>query len=159
LQTLVHFIRLSLRIAYAFTELVVTGFHFVLAVDHFLFKKFNMTDTATSPANASKLPVEHGVHSSWTVGAAAKVRALQNSDNKLNDLGISPVVKGDLAALSPNLRTYILDSAAICQPAQIYICDGSEEESTSLINMMEKEGMVKRLTKYKNWYAIFSRHY
>ncbi|XP_033626346.1 phosphoenolpyruvate carboxykinase, cytosolic [GTP]-like isoform X2 [Asterias rubens] len=64
------------------------------------------------------------------------------------------VVKGKLEDLQPHIRQYILEKVDVCQPDNIHICDGTEEENVSMLNQLEKDGMIKRLTKYSNcWLA------
>ncbi len=64
------------------------------------------------------------------------------------------VVNGKLDDLQPHVRQYILEKVDVCQPDNIHICDGSEEENVSMLNQLEKEGVLKRLTKYSNcWLA------
>ena len=92
-----------------------------------------------------------------TLAAMTSLKDTRNVDWKTTGGGVEKaaftVVKGDLAGLNQRLRTYIQDCAAVCRPESIHICDGSEEENRALIAGMEEAGMVKRLTKYQNWYV------
>ncbi|KAJ8259226.1 hypothetical protein COCON_G00182380 [Conger conger] len=64
------------------------------------------------------------------------------------------VLQGDLDALSPALREFIESSATLCQPEALHICDGSEEESATILAQLEEQGLIKRLPKYHNcWLA------
>ncbi|KAG7478225.1 hypothetical protein MATL_G00078380 [Megalops atlanticus] len=64
------------------------------------------------------------------------------------------VVHGDLASLSPALREFIESSMSLCQPDALHICDGSEEENSAILALLEEQGMIKRLPKYENcWLA------
>ncbi|CAH1780263.1 unnamed protein product [Owenia fusiformis] len=64
------------------------------------------------------------------------------------------VIHGDMDKLAPKVRNYVEENAMICQPSAIHICDGSETENTSLLKMLEKEGVIKPLSKYENcWLA------
>ncbi|XP_041081523.1 phosphoenolpyruvate carboxykinase, cytosolic [GTP]-like [Polyodon spathula] len=64
------------------------------------------------------------------------------------------VLQGELGALSPALRDFIEQSAYLCQPDSLHICDGSEEESRRVLALLEEQGMIKKLTKYENcWLA------
>ncbi|XP_062925743.1 phosphoenolpyruvate carboxykinase, cytosolic [GTP]-like [Mobula hypostoma] len=64
------------------------------------------------------------------------------------------VVRGDLNRLTPAVRHFVEESAKLCQPASIHICDGSEKENRQLLSLMEEQGMIKRLHKYQNcWLA------
>ena len=61
------------------------------------------------------------------------------------------VVRGTLDSLPQAVRDFVESSAKLCQPDQIHICDGSEEENQQLLSHMEEEGVIKRLKKYDNW--------
>ncbi|XP_068119623.1 phosphoenolpyruvate carboxykinase, cytosolic [GTP]-like [Hyperolius riggenbachi] len=66
----------------------------------------------------------------------------------------SIVTQGDLNKLSPDVVDFIVKNTRICQPDNIHICDGSEEENKKLLHQMEETGMIKRLPKYENcWLA------
>lgn len=71
------------------------------------------------------------------------------------ELQISGIVtQGNLDSLSPDVVDFIVTYARICQPENIHICDGSEEENKKLLHHMEETGMIKRLHKYENcWLA------
>ncbi|XP_032560845.1 phosphoenolpyruvate carboxykinase, cytosolic [GTP] isoform X2 [Chiroxiphia lanceolata] len=65
------------------------------------------------------------------------------------------VVQGDLESLSPEARDFIETNAKLCQPENIHICDGSEEENKKILDIMVKQGMIKKLSKYENcWLAL-----
>uniref|UniRef100_A0A8D1Q7R0 Phosphoenolpyruvate carboxykinase, cytosolic [GTP] n=1 Tax=Sus scrofa TaxID=9823 RepID=A0A8D1Q7R0_PIG len=65
------------------------------------------------------------------------------------------VVRGTLDSLPQAVRDFVESSAKLCQPDQIHICDGSEEENQQLLSHMEEEGVIKRLKKYDNcWLAL-----
>lgn len=69
-----------------------------------------------------------------------------------NGLGFSgKVVRGSLDSLPPAVREFVESSAKLCQPKDIHICDGSEEENRQLLELMEAQGTLKRLKKYDNW--------
>ncbi|XP_058846674.1 phosphoenolpyruvate carboxykinase, cytosolic [GTP]-like [Acipenser ruthenus] len=71
-----------------------------------------------------------------------------------NPLSSMRVLQGDLGALSPALRDFIEQSARLCQPDSLHICDGSEEESRRVLALLEEQGMIKKLTQYENcWLA------
>ncbi|XP_063281717.1 phosphoenolpyruvate carboxykinase, cytosolic [GTP] [Pelobates fuscus] len=71
------------------------------------------------------------------------------------DLHVTGIVtQGDLHALHQDVSDFIVINARICQPDDIHICDGSEEENKKVLHLMEETGMIKRLTKYENcWLA------
>ena len=54
-------------------------------------------------------------------------------------------------ALSPRIKQFVDENAKICQPDNIYVCDGSEEENAMLIEKLQQDGRLDKLTKYDNW--------
>ena len=42
-------------------------------------------------------------------------------------------------------------SAHLCQPEGIHICDGTEAENTAILALLEEQGLIRKLPKYKNW--------
>ncbi|CAG5055278.1 unnamed protein product [Parnassius apollo] len=59
-----------------------------------------------------------------------------------------------LAALTPKVRAFVERSAALCEPEHVHICDGSEAEATTLLQLMQQQGTLRRLPKYDNcWLA------
>lgn len=65
-----------------------------------------------------------------------------------------PVVKGDVGALSPEVRAFIDQSVLLCQPESIHICDGSNREYSMLLRLLQIQGTITPLPKYKNcWLA------
>lgn len=64
------------------------------------------------------------------------------------------VTNGDLSALPPNVRKFVEDNAALCQPEGVHICDGTESENSHLLSVLQRDGMIKPLPKYENcWLA------
>ena len=61
------------------------------------------------------------------------------------------VVKGSLSALAPKVRSYVEEKADICQPDNLYICDGSEDENKHMIDTLVNNKMLQALPKYQNW--------
>ncbi|KFW75546.1 Phosphoenolpyruvate carboxykinase, cytosolic [GTP] [Manacus vitellinus] len=72
------------------------------------------------------------------------------------EMNVMPkVVQGDLESLSPEARDFIETNAKLCQPENIHICDGSEEENKKILDIMVEQGMIKKLSKYENcWLAL-----
>ncbi|KAK8726496.1 hypothetical protein OTU49_010279 [Cherax quadricarinatus] len=65
-----------------------------------------------------------------------------------------PVVYGKLSNLQPKVRNFVEESACLCHPTNVHICDGSEREIKHLMNVMQQAGMIEHLPKYKNcWLA------
>lgn len=64
------------------------------------------------------------------------------------------VVKGDVGTLSPKVRNFIEESALLCQPKAIHICDGSNQEYQMLLRGLLQQGTITPLPKYDNcWLA------
>lgn len=71
-----------------------------------------------------------------------------------NHLRGFPVVNGEITQLSSKVRDFVEKSAALCQPEKIHIVDGSEEESKTLLKMLQGQGTIQPLPKYDNcWLA------
>ncbi|XP_017771561.1 PREDICTED: phosphoenolpyruvate carboxykinase [GTP]-like isoform X2 [Nicrophorus vespilloides] len=67
--------------------------------------------------------------------------------------GIS-VVHGNVQDLSPKVRSYVEANIELCQPDNIHICDGSDNENKQLLNLLQQQGTIVPLPKYKNcWLA------
>uniref|UniRef100_A0A0P4VXV8 Phosphoenolpyruvate carboxykinase [GTP] n=2 Tax=Scylla olivacea TaxID=85551 RepID=A0A0P4VXV8_SCYOL len=61
---------------------------------------------------------------------------------------------GKITSLKPKVRSFVEDSARLCRPEKVHICDGSERELRHLLNVMQQAGMIEPLPKYKNcWLA------
>ena len=66
---------------------------------------------------------------------------------------MSKVIQGDLESLPPQVMEFIESNAKLCQPESIHICDGSEEENKKILDIMVEQGMIKKLSKYENWWV------
>lgn len=63
------------------------------------------------------------------------------------------VIRGQFESLPAKVQDYVADKVELCQPDNVYICDGSKEENESLINQLIESGVLTKLTKYDNWYV------
>jgi len=54
-------------------------------------------------------------------------------------------------SLAPNIQEYIRKQSKVCQPDQVYVCDGSEKENLALLDKLQKDGRFQKLSKYDNW--------
>jgi len=61
-------------------------------------------------------------------------------------------VYGSLDSLNSKVRAFVNEGATLCKPANIHVCDGSEREIRDLVNLMQQNGMIEHLPKYKNCY-------
>jgi len=62
-----------------------------------------------------------------------------------------PEANGALSSLPSVVLDYVREKIALCQPADVHVCDGSERENQQLLEGMEQAGIVRRLKKYTNW--------
>jgi len=46
---------------------------------------------------------------------------------------------------------FVEESAGLCNPKDIHVCDGSDREHHKLMELMERQGMANPLPKYENW--------
>lgn len=53
--------------------------------------------------------------------------------------------------LATKVQSFIRKQAKVCQPDQIYVCDGSEEENQAFLDKLQQDGRLQKLTKYENW--------
>uniref|UniRef100_A0A646QDX8 Phosphoenolpyruvate carboxykinase [GTP] n=1 Tax=Hemiscolopendra marginata TaxID=943146 RepID=A0A646QDX8_9MYRI len=64
------------------------------------------------------------------------------------------IIQGDLDKLPSKVRHFVEENAALMQPTNIHICDGSEEENKALLKLMQRQGVIEPLPKYENcWLA------
>jgi len=67
--------------------------------------------------------------------------------------GIS-VLNGDIARLPAKVRAFVEESAALCRPEKIWICDGSDNEQKVMQKILQDAGTIIPLPKYDNcWLA------
>ena len=53
--------------------------------------------------------------------------------------------------LNQEVRRFVEENAKILQPERVYVCDGSQEENQSLLNKLQQDGRLTKLSKYENW--------
>ncbi|KAK7074564.1 Protein kinase C-like 1 [Halocaridina rubra] len=92
--------------------------------------------------------------SSSILSDVSKAAAEANKKNLDFDSRPLRVTNGKLANLKPKIRAFVEESARLCQPANVHLCDGSDREMRNLINVMQQVGMIEPLPKYSNcWLA------
>lgn len=64
---------------------------------------------------------------------------------------MSTLINNDITKLNSKVRKFVDEKVRQCQPDEVHICDGSEKENNYLLGIMERQGMIERLTKYENW--------
>ncbi|XP_066148695.1 phosphoenolpyruvate carboxykinase [GTP]-like isoform X1 [Euwallacea fornicatus] len=67
--------------------------------------------------------------------------------------GVS-VVNGNVKDLTPKVKLYVEEKIDLCHPERVHICDGTENENSHLIQLMQQQGTIVPLPKYDNcWLA------
>ncbi|XP_017014917.2 phosphoenolpyruvate carboxykinase [GTP] [Drosophila takahashii] len=65
-----------------------------------------------------------------------------------------PISYGNVDSLTAGVRSFVEEGIALCQPDQVHICDGSEQENKMLIKSLLEAGTIVPLPKYENcWLA------
>ncbi len=57
----------------------------------------------------------------------------------------------NLGKLPQALKEYVEEKAKLCQPEAIHLCDGSEEENTALLRLLEESGRIQQMKHMNNW--------
>lgn len=59
----------------------------------------------------------------------------------------------ELDQLPKSVRQFVEENARLCNPDDIHVCDGSEEENREILDKLQSEGRLVKLTKpgYENW--------
>jgi len=67
---------------------------------------------------------------------------------------LSVVASSQFNGLSKKARSFVEECTRLCQPSQVHVCDGSERENETLIDVMRQQGMLEPLPKMENcWLA------
>lgn len=61
---------------------------------------------------------------------------------------------GNSGLLTAGVKAYLNKCVFLCEPDRIHICDGSEEESKMLQELMLKQGSITPLKKYNNCWLV-----
>ncbi|XP_066945525.1 phosphoenolpyruvate carboxykinase, cytosolic [GTP]-like [Macrobrachium rosenbergii] len=107
--------------------------------------------------------VSSGLTSANTVGCAQLTSVITEAsqmfaESTKKDLSLEKIslkaFQGMLVGLKPKVRKFVEESARLCQPSAIHICDGSDREMRHHLNIMQQAGMIEPLPKYNNcWLA------
>lgn len=62
-----------------------------------------------------------------------------------------PFLNGDINKLAPKVREFVLENAAVCQPDNVYLVDGSDRESDEINKLLVKAGIFTPLSKMETW--------
>ena len=54
-------------------------------------------------------------------------------------------------SLGEGVKDFVRENAELCQPDRVHVCDGSREENERLLEKLQKEGRLTKVTKYDNW--------
>lgn len=76
---------------------------------------------------------------------------LNLSQQLLSHRALSSGPTVDHLKLPPKVTSFINEKAQLCQPDNIHVCNGSEQESKMLYKEMQRQGMVIPLKKFDNW--------
>lgn len=49
------------------------------------------------------------------------------------------------------VKAFVEESASVCQPDHVHLCDGSERENNRITQILRQDGTIKPLSKYENW--------
>lgn len=60
-------------------------------------------------------------------------------------------VPASLDRLAPSVRRYVEESAKLCRPDKVHVCDGSVAENQALIDVQIAAGRLTKLAKLDNW--------
>lgn len=72
-------------------------------------------------------------------------------DDIYNNISGTQILSKRPSPLAPKVFAYIEECVKLCKPDGIYICDGSEVEYTTMLELLQKSGAIKQLPKYDNW--------
>lgn len=53
--------------------------------------------------------------------------------------------------LPRDVRTFVEEQRRLCQPTNLYICNGTPEENDLIVDFMIKLGMAVKLNKLEKW--------
>jgi phosphoenolpyruvate carboxykinase (GTP) len=56
-----------------------------------------------------------------------------------------------LDQLAPEIRKYVEDKAKLCQPDNLLLCDGSDDEFKRFMHQLVDDNIAKPLAKLENW--------
>lgn len=61
------------------------------------------------------------------------------------------VIHGNYNSLSQKIKDFVASKIELCQPENLHICDGSEEEAKLLTELLVKNGTAEKLENMDNW--------
>lgn len=111
----------------------------------------SLVSTSSASSTAGFSPLSLSLSQLIFVGPPASAMPPQLQPRSQNG---PRVLQGDLSALSPAVKEFVETSVSLCQPESIHICDGSDEENQSILTQLEEQGMIKKLSKYENWWVV-----
>lgn len=57
-----------------------------------------------------------------------------------------------LPSLPAAVADFVKGAVEECTPSNVHVVTGTPQETASILAGLERDGMVKRLPKYQNWY-------
>lgn len=58
-----------------------------------------------------------------------------------------------LTSLPAKVREFVEEYVPLMQPKEVHVCDGSDQENQTLLQMMVDKGVLVKLTKFENRYV------
>ena len=80
---------------------------------------------------------------------AVNCRSVPSLQPKKELMNIEVPLSSKLIKLPLSVYKYVEEKAKMCQPDNIHLCDGSEEEYSYLLELLENKGAIKRLKNNK----------
>jgi phosphoenolpyruvate carboxykinase (GTP) len=74
--------------------------------------------------------------------------------NHIRSLSVVAKANAKELELPKKVSSFVEEFAGLCNPKDIHVCDGSQEESQELMEIMTEMGMAKKLHKYENCWLV-----
>ena len=65
------------------------------------------------------------------------------------------MIKGKFEELPVKVQDFVADKVKLCNPDDLYICDGSKEENEALVKLLIEDGILTPLSMHDNWYVHY----
>lgn len=56
-----------------------------------------------------------------------------------------------IPSLPPAVADFVKGAVEECKPTNVHVVTGTPEETANILAGLERDGMVKKLSKYENW--------
>lgn len=78
------------------------------------------------------------------IGALSASVRCASQDGRSSGAGLAAA---DVEKLPPGVLAYVQDAIALCKPAAVHLCDGTDAENKSLLQQLEANGVLTKLAK------------